>query len=73
MHCLRDYRNYIHPDKEIRSNSNIKVENIGLFKNIINTILDEISKQTEDNFGFNSLRLLDYILRNDDSADVYLP
>lgn len=41
-HYIRDYRNFIHPAKEIRSKDNITQENVLVIWSILKRLVDEL-------------------------------
>lgn len=71
MHYLRDYRNYIHPDKEIRAEISFPDTSAEIFLTIVDLVLYEISEKSSEKFGQTSEQLLNYIIINNDSNVLF--
>lgn len=71
MHYLRDYRNYIHPNKEIREEISFPDTSAEIFLTIVDLVLSEISIKSSETFGQTSDQLLNYIITNNDSKVLF--
>jgi len=71
LHAIRDYRNFIHPDKQIRSKLLLSKNEAKLAKNVIDIVIEEISEKRKQSFGCTADQLLDFIDENEDATSLF--
>ncbi len=68
---IRDFRNLIHPGKEIRTKEVVDIDNANIAYSLLQIILKEIKDNYLILYGFNSKDVLQKILRDSNTLSIF--
>lgn len=71
LEAIRDFRNYIHPAKAIRSKIEITKEDAILYKSTLDIIISELSKKRQIELGSTAEQLLEFMLHDVHGVELF--